>query len=76
MHPFGTQALLNIIVNIVFLAVSWWALQALNFERFIKSGRVVQAQLLMILLTIALASLLTSFFMSYLSWSTQLKYLF
>ncbi|MGM7703050.1 DUF1146 family protein [Pseudalkalibacillus sp. Hm43] len=76
MEPFGQQSLLNIIVNLVFLAVSWWAIQGLHIEKFIKSGKVVQARLLMILLTIALASLVSTFFMNYLSWSLQLQYLF
>ncbi|MCF6138883.1 DUF1146 family protein [Pseudalkalibacillus berkeleyi] len=76
MQPFGQQSLLSIIINLVFLAVSWWAIQGLNFEKFIKSGKVVQARLLMILLTIAIASLVSTFFLNYLSWSLQLKYLF
>ncbi|WP_257348121.1 DUF1146 family protein [Pseudalkalibacillus decolorationis] len=75
MVPFGQQALLNIIVNIVFVAITWWAIQGVQFEKMIKKGRVQQARLLMILLTIAISSLVSTFFLNYLSWSLQLKHL-
>jgi uncharacterized integral membrane protein (TIGR02327 family) len=75
MFPFGQQALLNILVNLLFVVITWWAIQGVQFERFIKKGKVQQARLLMILLTIAISSLVSTFFLNYLSWSLQLRHL-
>lgn len=73
---FGQIALLSMIVNIVFFMITWWALQALNIEKWLKSGKVMQARVLLILLTIAIGSLVSNFFLDYLLWSQQLPSLF
>ncbi|WLD93142.1 DUF1146 family protein [Alkalihalobacillus sp. AL-G] len=75
MVPFGQQALLNILVNILFVVITWWAIQGIHFEKFIKKGNVQQARVIMILLTIAISSLVSTFFLNYLSWSLQLRLL-
>jgi len=58
------------------MVITWWALQALNIEKLIKPGKVVQARALLLLLTIALGSMVSSFFLDYLLWSQQLPSLF
>ncbi|TXC85921.1 DUF1146 domain-containing protein [Metabacillus litoralis] len=73
---FGQIALLSMIVNIVFFMITWWALQAINIEKWLKSGKVMQARVLLILLTIAIGSLVSNFFLDYLLWSQQLPSLF
>lgn len=72
----GQQAILGIIIHLVFFAITWWALQALNFDKFLRANKVFQARLLYIMLTIALGSLVSNFFLDYLSWSTNLSYFF
>jgi uncharacterized integral membrane protein (TIGR02327 family) len=69
---FGQQALISIITNLVFIAVAWWALQALNFEKLLRANRVFQARLLYILLAIVIGSSVGNFFLDYLLWSQQL----
>ncbi|WP_439098756.1 DUF1146 family protein [Bacillus weihaiensis] len=64
------------LVNLMFMVITWWALQALNIEKLIKPGKVVQARALLLLLTIALGSMVSSFFLDYLLWSQQLPSLF
>ncbi|MRX74136.1 DUF1146 domain-containing protein [Bacillus lacus] len=76
MADFGQQALLSILVHLVFIFITWWALQAINIEKAIKRGRVVQTRVLLILVTIAIASLVSNFFLNYLLWSRQIPYLF
>ncbi|MBM7605339.1 putative integral membrane protein (TIGR02327 family) [Metabacillus crassostreae] len=76
MPDFGQIALLSMIVNIVFFMITWWALQAINIEKWLKSGKVMQARVLLILLTIAIGSLVSNFFLDYLLWSQQLPSLF
>lgn len=73
---FGQQALISIIVHIFFIGITFWALQALNFEKLLKPNRVFQARLLMIILTIAIGSSISNFFLNYLLWSQQLPLMF
>jgi uncharacterized integral membrane protein (TIGR02327 family) len=76
MIEIGQQALLHIIVHLLFLVIIWWAMQAINFDRWIKKGKVIQARVLYILLVISLASLASDFFLKYLQYSTNLSQLF
>ncbi|WP_371932594.1 DUF1146 family protein [Bacillus carboniphilus] len=69
---FEQISLISIISHLVFIAITWWALQALNLEYFIRKGRVVEARLLLILLTIVIASTVSNFFLDYLLWSQQI----
>ncbi|UOE93925.1 MULTISPECIES: DUF1146 family protein [Bacillaceae] len=73
---FGQQALLHIVVNLFFLATTWWALQSFKFDLFVKDPNGAKAKTLMILLSIAISHLVSSFFLEYLSWSTMLRHLF
>ncbi|WP_078556106.1 DUF1146 family protein [Bacillus alkalicellulosilyticus] len=75
-ESFGQQALLHIFVHIFFLGVTWWALQAFKFDLFVKNPNGAKAKTLMILLTIAIAYLVSSFLLEYFSWSTMLRHLF
>lgn len=76
MDDVGQQALLRLLVHLLFLIISWWAIQAIRFDPLIKKGKVIQARILMILLTIGLSTLVSNFFLTYLDYSTQLRYLF
>ncbi|MGN1387192.1 MAG: DUF1146 family protein [Bacillus sp. (in: firmicutes)] len=70
------QSILGIVSHLFFIAITWWALQALNFEKFLRPNRVFQARLLYILLTIAIASTVSNFFLNYLSLATRNPYFF
>lgn len=76
MPDFGQQALLSLLVNLSCIVITWWALQAINLEKFIKKGKVIQAKVLLIVLTITIASIVSNFFLNYLLWSQQLPFLF
>ncbi|MGE6630338.1 DUF1146 family protein [Bacillus sp. NPDC077027] len=76
MDDLGQQAVISIGVHLCFIAATWWALLAVNIEPMIKKGRIVQARLLMILLTIAIASTVSNFFLDYLNFSRQIPYMF
>lgn len=73
---FGSQALISIISHLVFIALAWWALQSLNFEKWIRGNHVFQARVLFILLSIVIGSTVSNFFLDYLLWSQQLPMIF
>lgn len=73
---YSQMALLNIIMHLVFIALAWWALQAVNFEKFLRKNRVMQARALYILVSIFLGTTVSNFFLDYLHWSQQLPLIF
>ncbi|MBA4536656.1 DUF1146 domain-containing protein [Bacillus aquiflavi] len=73
---FSQQALISIFIHLVFIALAWWALQALNFERLLKANHVFKARVLYILLSIVIGSAVSNFFLDYLFWSQQLPFMF
>lgn len=73
---FGQQALLSIISHLFFIVLTFWALGALNFEKLLKPNRVIQARLLYVLITVAIGSAISNFFLDYLLWSKQIPLLF
>jgi uncharacterized integral membrane protein (TIGR02327 family) len=73
---FGFQALISLFSHLVFIIITWWALQSLNFEKLLKANHVIQARILLILLTIAIGSSVSNFFLDYLLWSQQIPSLF
>jgi uncharacterized integral membrane protein (TIGR02327 family) len=75
LEGFGQQAIINMLVHLVFIAISFWALQALNFDKFLRASRIFQARLLFILMSIALGSLVGNFFLNYLMWAQQLPFI-
>ncbi|SDI62602.1 DUF1146 family protein [Alteribacillus bidgolensis] len=76
MHPEGQEAVLHIVVNLFFLVVVWWSLQAFRFDVFVRNPEGAKAKMLMILVTIAISHLVSSFFLEYFQGSLMLRYLF
>lgn len=74
-NDFGQTALISILSHLIFIAVAWWALQALRFDKLLRPNRVFQARLLYILLAIVIGSTVSNFFLNYLQWSQQLPLL-
>ncbi|MCM3586894.1 DUF1146 family protein [Mesobacillus maritimus] len=73
---FGTQSLLSIVSHLAFIALAWWALQSLHFDKLLRANRVFQARVLYIMLSIVIGSSVSNFFLDYLLWSQQLPTLF
>jgi uncharacterized integral membrane protein (TIGR02327 family) len=52
-------------VYILSFAVTWYAMTAVNYERFLKKGHVRQAQILYFLIVLAVAYLVGSFALAF-----------
>jgi uncharacterized integral membrane protein (TIGR02327 family) len=72
MEDLGQIALFSILSHLLFIAISWWALQAIRLDKLLKPNHVTQARLLYILLAIVVGSVVSNFFLDYLQWSQQL----
>lgn len=75
-NDFGQNALLSILSHLIFIAISWWALQSVRLDKLIRPNRVFQARLFYILLAIVIGSSVSNFFLDYLQWSQQLPLIF
>ncbi|WP_036166918.1 DUF1146 family protein [Lysinibacillus sphaericus] len=72
----GQEALLGILSHLFFIAITFYALQAFMTEKLFKKNRVFQIQLIYILLSIAIGSAVSNFFLQISNWSGKLPYLF
>jgi len=51
----------EVALSLVVFALSLWALDALNFNKLLKTNKVTQAQLLVLLLAMAMTTLVVQF---------------
>ncbi|GAA0367364.1 DUF1146 family protein [Bacillus horti] len=75
-NALASAAMFNMVVSLVFIAISWWALQVFKFDLFIRNVNSVQAKLLQLLLSVFIGHGVASFFIEYLNWTTMLRYIF
>ncbi|MVP01515.1 MULTISPECIES: DUF1146 family protein [Paenibacillus] len=68
--------LINILVYLIAVALSWWALQEFRFDVLLKRPRSAPAKMLQIFMSIGLGYLVASFFLKYLEWSVGLNGIF
>ncbi|RSK28926.1 DUF1146 domain-containing protein [Bacillus sp. HMF5848] len=69
-------AVISLMSHLFFIVITWYALQGVQLEKFIKANRIMQARLLYILLTVAIGSSVSNFFLDYFLWSQQLPSMF
>ena len=58
------EAIVRVAVHLGCFALALYAMQALNYEKLIRSGRVVQAQLLYLLVAMCIALLSAQFLLN------------
>lgn len=56
--------MLEAVLSLVIFALCLWALDALDFNRFLKKSKVIQAQTLYLFLAMALAGLVVQFLLA------------
>ncbi|MBF4501093.1 MULTISPECIES: DUF1146 family protein [Savagea] len=57
--------------HLFFISISFYALQALRFDVFIQKNKVFQAQLLFILLSIAIGATVSNLFLDLSAWTNR-----
>jgi uncharacterized integral membrane protein (TIGR02327 family) len=72
----GVNGLISIIVSLICIGLSWWALQNLKLDLFIRFPKSAQGKLLHLLLAIILGHFVARFLLDYLNWSQMIKYMF
>lgn len=67
MQFFGIDALVRIISHIMFIYVSFWAMQSIRVEQFFKMHQTSQVRLLIVLFSIVIGFTASSFFLEFLA---------
>ncbi|MCP3033428.1 DUF1146 family protein [Halobacillus sp. A1] len=73
---FVEEALLSMTSHIIFIIITWKVLQAVNLEQLFRKDHVFEIRVFMILITIAIATSVSNFFLQLIEWSGSLVYLF
>ncbi|GGL50353.1 DUF1146 family protein [Sporolactobacillus putidus] len=68
----GLQALISLLIHLIALVLTWWALQGLKIDVFFRHPKSPQVRILYILLAIAISYPVAEFFLSYVNWSLML----
>ncbi len=76
MTAFGVQAGLDLVISILVLIITWWAIQLIKWDVFLKSPSSARAKILVVLITVAITYCVSSFIISYVSWSIQLPQIY
>jgi uncharacterized integral membrane protein (TIGR02327 family) len=66
----------NIIITVICIWIAWWALQGFRLDIFMRRPGGPQAKVLLIMISIIMGYLVSSFIIDYLQWSLLLKQLF
>lgn len=75
LESLGLDALISIIVNLMVLVIVWWAIQSFKFDLFLKDPEGPKAKAFLIILTISITHLVSSFLLNYFQWAKMLKHL-
>jgi uncharacterized integral membrane protein (TIGR02327 family) len=72
----STSGLVSMIVSLLCVVLSWWALQNLKLDLVIRYPKSPQGRLLHLLLAIVFGHFVAGFLLDYLSWSGQIRNMF
>ncbi|MDO1604991.1 DUF1146 family protein [Lactobacillus sp. YT155] len=76
MQSIGLQGILTILSHLFFIWISFNALQSVDLNKFFKKGDPRKAQIVYLFLGIALGYTVSSFFISLITASQNLQFLF
>ncbi|WP_237167744.1 DUF1146 family protein [Paenibacillus yonginensis] len=72
----AVSSLTAIMISLICICISWWALQNLKLDLVIRHPKGPQGKLLHLLLAIVLGKFVADFIIQYLGYTHMLRYLF
>ncbi|BAQ57442.1 DUF1146 family protein [Lactobacillus acetotolerans] len=76
MFQLGVHAIISIVIYLITIGLSFQSVKAIRIEKFIKKGRVFEAQIFLLFTAIALGFLVGKFFITLIDTSLQLSNFF
>lgn len=75
MVSIGQIAVISIMSHLIFIYLTWRVVLTINVDPLIRKGRVKEARVLLLFITIVIGSGVSRFFLEILHWSQDLIYL-
>lgn len=76
MISIGYMSVISMASHVIFIYITWMAMQSINVDFFVNKDKIKEARILMILITIAVGVTVSNFVLDLLSWSQDLIFLF
>lgn len=67
MQYFGIDAVIRIVCHMMFIYVSFWAMQSIRIEQFFKIHQTSQVRLLLVFFSIVIGYTVSSFFLEFIA---------
>ncbi|MBN3523910.1 DUF1146 family protein [Paenibacillus apiarius] len=72
----GWSGMAHMLITLVCIALSWWSLQHLKIDLFIRHPQSPQGKMLHLILAIIVGRAVAQFFLDYWGWTQSLRFLF
>ncbi|MBE3594974.1 MAG: DUF1146 domain-containing protein [Candidatus Carbobacillus altaicus] len=72
----GIESLTGIVLSLIGIVLSWWALSAVKWDKILNQQDPRKVHILVLFLAILLGSSLALFLLNYIRWTVGLVYLF
>lgn len=76
MFSIGQFAVTGMLSHIVFIVITWYVMQSINFEPLLRKNKTTEARILLLFISIIIGTGVSRFFLDILQWSRDLLYLF
>lgn len=76
MFSIGQFAVTGLLSHIVFIVITWYVMQSINFEPLLRKNKTTEARILLLFISIIIGTGVSRFFLDILQWSRDLLYLF
>lgn len=67
MQFYGLDAVIRIFCHMMFIYISFWAMQSIRIEQFFKAHQTSQVRLLIVLFSIVIGFTVSTFFLEFLA---------
>ncbi|TXL66639.1 DUF1146 domain-containing protein [Cerasibacillus terrae] len=76
MFSIGQTAIISMISHLIFIFLTWKAMQSVKFDPLIRKGKALEARIFLLFIAIAIGAGVSRFFLEFLQWSSDLTFLF
>ncbi|MEI3607770.1 DUF1146 family protein [Pseudogracilibacillus sp. SE30717A] len=76
MISIGYFSIIGMLSHIIFIYITWTAMQGINVEAFVRANKVTEARIILVFVSIVIGTGVSRFVLDIIQWSQDLIYLF
>lgn len=76
MISIGYFSIIGMLSHVIFIYITWTAMQGINVEPLVRKNKVTEARILLIFISIVIGTGVSRFVLDIIQWSQDLIYLF